>query len=172
MFARSLESWPADVALTLMWVTLVRDARNELMCTHTAWLTVGEPPGDGDAASEGDCLAAEVPPGALFAAFGLPEVQPAISAAPLQVSATTARRARPPGRLGQPDLVIVTSVMLPMHTPLPARRPHPERAMSTPCPRPIRQPFQALSLAWASLDRSAGRSASVRRHIASVPTSR
>src|SRR5215472_7714458 len=171
MFARSLESWPAELALTLTWVTLVSDVRSELMCTHTAWLTEGEPVGD--AASEGDCLAAAVPGafGALFAALGLPEVQPAISAAPLQVSATTARRARPPGRLGQPDLVIDSSVMLPMHTPQLSRLPHPERAMSLPSPRPIRQPFQALSLAWASLERLAGRSASVRRQIASVPTS-
>jgi len=67
----------------------------------------------------------------LLALLVADEVQPATNAAPLQLSATTARQARPTDRLGTLDLVIVSSVMLPMHTPQPARRPHPERAMSS-----------------------------------------
>jgi hypothetical protein len=81
------------------------------MCTHVAALTVAEPEGEADAESEGECDAAEVAAGfgALLALLALlDELQPAITAAPLQVSATIARRARPTGRLGQPDLVFVS----------------------------------------------------------------
>jgi hypothetical protein len=79
------------------------------MWTHVAALTV--PEAEGEAEPAGDCDAAEVPSafGALFALLALlDELQPAISAAPLQVSATIASRARPAGRLGRPDLVFVS----------------------------------------------------------------
>jgi hypothetical protein len=109
-----------------MWVKLVSDVRKELMWTHAAAFA------EADGESAGECAASEV-------AFGLgdvpalvvfDELQPATSAAPVQLSATTARQARPTDRLGTLDLVIVSSVMLPMHTPRPTRRPHPERTMS------------------------------------------
>jgi hypothetical protein len=90
------------------------------MCTQVAALTVPDAPG------EGDCDAADVPGGIgdLLASLALvlDDVQPAISAAPLQLSATIARRTRSAGRLHRADLVIVSSLMLPMFTQRLTRR--------------------------------------------------
>lgn len=74
------------------------------MWTHAAAL------GLGIFESEGACEAAGVAAdlGDLPEPLAFDELQPAMSAAPLQVSATIARQARPAGRFGPPDLVIVS----------------------------------------------------------------
>src|SRR5215469_13361222 len=156
MFFRSLVSWLAELGLTVSLVRLVSDVRSELMCTQAAAMSDGIAEPDGMPESDG---IGEWAAGAAFALGLEPEVevllQPAISAAP-HISATAARRAALGERCGPPGLLIIISlVMLPMPTLVGDRVPHPERAKP-----------------WASIDRSAGCSESVRCHKSGAPTSR
>jgi hypothetical protein len=95
------------------------------MCTHTAALAAAEAEADGDAGGDGADVAGGLD-GVLL--LVLVVLQPATSTAPLQLSAATVRHARLAGRPRPPGLVIISSVMLPMHTPRPPLPPHPEWA--------------------------------------------
>jgi hypothetical protein len=120
MFVRSAVSVLTDAALTVMWVRLVSDVRNELMWTHAALLAAA-----GEAESDG--LA-----GGLFGMSERAEldVQPETSIAPPKASPATAQAARRIGRLGPANLVIVSLVMAPIHTQRRGHWPHPKRAIT------------------------------------------